>query len=89
MIPHIVLLIPRLPDMVQKCFCTPDGAMDPIFLMKYIPSRFVFNLVEIMITKQIPLFFEAPCNRCYDADHEFVVGGGVKSFSPQIQLMLC
>ena len=48
--------------MVQKCFCTPDGSIDPTFQMKYIPSRFVFNLMEILIIKQIPLFFEAPCS---------------------------
>ena len=58
---NISLLIPRLPDRVRKCFCTPDGAMDPTFQIKYIPSKFVFNLMEIMIIKQIPLFFETPC----------------------------
>ena len=31
--------------------------MDPTFQIKYKPIRFVFNLMEIMITKQIPLFF--------------------------------
>ena len=43
--------------MVQKCFCTPDGSMDPTFKIKYISSRFVFNLTEILIIKQILLFF--------------------------------
>ena len=38
LIPHIVLLIPRLPDIVQKSFCTPDGAMDPAVQMNYIPA---------------------------------------------------
>ena len=31
---HSNLLIPRLPDIVQKCFCTPDRAIDPTFQMK-------------------------------------------------------
>ena len=52
----MVLLIPWLPDMVQKCFCTPDGAIYPTFQIKYIPRKFVFNLMEILIIKQIPLF---------------------------------
>ena len=38
MIPHIVLLISQLPDIVQKCFCTPDGPMDPTLQMKYVPA---------------------------------------------------
>ena len=57
---NIVLLLPRLPDMVEKCFCTPDRSMDPTFKIKYISSRFVFNLTEILIIKQIPLFFRHP-----------------------------
>ena len=60
LIPHIFWLLPRLPDMVQKCFCIPGGTMDPTFRNKYIPSSFVFNLMVILIIKQIP-FFLAPC----------------------------
>ena len=60
---HIILLIPQLPDMVQKWFCTPDGAMDPTFQIRYVPSRFVFDLMEILSIKQITLFFEAPCKK--------------------------
>ena len=33
MIPHFDLLISLLPDIIQKCFCTPDGAMDHTFQM--------------------------------------------------------
>ena len=54
---HFDLPISRLPDIVQKYFCTPDGAMDPTLKIRYIPSRFMFNLMEILIIKQIPLFF--------------------------------
>ena len=50
-----------LPDIVEKFFCTPDRGMDPTLQIKYIPSRFVFNLMEKLIIKQIPLFFETPC----------------------------
>ena len=35
MITHFDLTISRLPDIVQKRFCTPDEAMDPTFQMKY------------------------------------------------------
>ena len=55
------LLISQLPDFVENVLCTPDGAMDLIFQIKYISNSFVYNLMEILITKQIPLFFEAPC----------------------------
>ena len=47
---------PKANSFVQKWFCTPSGAMDPNFRIRYIPSRFVLNLMEILIIKQIPLF---------------------------------
>ena len=53
------MLIPWLPDLAQECFCTPDGAMGPTFQIKYVPSRFVFDLMEILDIKQITFFFEA------------------------------
>ena len=40
LIPHIVLLISWLPEIIQKCFCTPDRAMDPTFQMNQ-PSSMV------------------------------------------------
>ena len=39
--------------------------MDPSIQVKFIPNIFVFNLMEILIIKQIPLFFEAPCTLRY------------------------
>ena len=33
MIPHFNFLFSWLPDIVQKCFCTPNGAMDLTFRM--------------------------------------------------------
>ena len=51
LIPHIFLLIPWLADMVQQCNCTPDEAMKPSFKIKYMPSSFVFNFMEILIIK--------------------------------------
>ena len=35
---HIVLLISQLYDIVQRCFCTSDGAMELTFQMRYAPS---------------------------------------------------
>ena len=60
LVSHFELCISRLLYIVQKCFRTPDRAIDPTFQMKYIPSRFVFNLMEILIMKQIPLFLRHP-----------------------------
>ena len=36
LIPQFNLLISRLPNIVQKSFCTPDEAMDPTFPMNYV-----------------------------------------------------
>ena len=41
LIPHIVLLISWLPEIIQKCFCTPDRAMDPTFQMNQPSSMFL------------------------------------------------
>ena len=60
MIFHFDVLISRLPDILQECFCTPTRAMDPTFQMNLIQNRFVFNFMEIRIIKQIPLFFRHP-----------------------------
>ena len=38
LINRIVLLISQLPDIVQKSFCTPYGAMDLNFQMNYVPA---------------------------------------------------
>ena len=38
LIPDFNLLISRLPNIVQKSFCTPDEAMDPTFPMNYVPA---------------------------------------------------
>ena len=38
LIPHFDLLISRLPDIIQRSFCTPDGAIDLIFQMNYVPA---------------------------------------------------
>ena len=32
------LLIYRLPDIIQKSFCTRDGAMDLTFQINYVPA---------------------------------------------------
>ena len=38
LIPHFDLLISWLPFIVQKSFCTPDGAMCITFQMNYVPA---------------------------------------------------
>ena len=51
------LLVSQLPDILQNFFCTPEGAMDLTFQIKYIPRRFVFHLMERLSITQITLFF--------------------------------
>ena len=38
MISNFNFSISRLPDIAQKCFCTPDGAKDPTFQMRYVAA---------------------------------------------------
>ena len=38
MLPHFDLLISRLPDILQKSFCTPDRAMDLTVQMNYVTA---------------------------------------------------
>ena len=38
LIPHFTLLRSRLPNIIQKSFCTPDEAIDPAFPMNYVPA---------------------------------------------------
>ena len=40
------MAISPLPDIVQKCLCPQDGAMDPTFQMKYIPTQFAAHFFE-------------------------------------------
>ena len=56
MISRFDFLTTWLPDIIQIFFCISDGAMETIFQIKYIPRKFVFNLMEMLIIKQIPLF---------------------------------
>ena len=37
LIPLTALLNSWLADIVQKCFCTPDGALNSTFQKKYVP----------------------------------------------------
>ena len=44
------LLISQLPDIVQKSFCTSDGAIDLTFQMNYVPVFYIFVAREIKQT---------------------------------------
>ena len=35
---NIVLLISWVPDIIKKCFCTPDGPIGPTLQLKYVPA---------------------------------------------------
>ena len=61
--PHIVLVISQLPDIVDKYFCTPDGAINPIFRIRYVPAFYnVFTRRKnpISVIFKSPAFFPTP-----------------------------
>ena len=60
LISHFDLLISPHPNIAQTFFCTQGEAMDPTFKIKYISSRFVFNLTEILIIKHTHFFLRHP-----------------------------
>ena len=61
LIPHIVLLISRLPEIIQKCFCTPDRAMDPTFQMNQPSSMFLAGeTVSSEWFSKVRFFFQHP-----------------------------
>ena len=61
LISHFDLLISQLPDIVQKYFCTPDGAMNPTFQMKYVSA--ILNVCSwICDSNNLEgIFFGTPC----------------------------
>ena len=61
LIPHIVLLISWLPEIIQKCFCTPDRAMDPTFQMNQPSSMFLAGeTVSSEWFSKVQVFFSTP-----------------------------
>ena len=38
MISNFEFLVSQRPDIIQKCFCTPDRATDPTFQMRYVSA---------------------------------------------------
>ena len=61
LIPHIVLLISRLPEIIQKCFCTPDRALDPTFQMNQPYSMFLAGeTVSSEWFSKVQVFFQHP-----------------------------
>ena len=61
LIRHIVLLISRLPEIIEKRICTPDRVMDPTFQMNQSSSMF-FSLRNSLIgvVFKITGFFSTP-----------------------------
>ena len=55
------MLISRLPEKIQKCFCTPDGAMDPTFQMNP-PSSMLLagETVSSEWFSKVRVFFQHP-----------------------------
>ena len=86
-IPHIVLLISRLPEMIQKCFCTPDRAMDLTFQMNQPSSMFLagekvssewFSKVQVFFST--PFMKTAKTERCIDRELYFMTIAPMKNF---------
>ena len=38
MIPHILLIVFQIPDILQKWICTQDGVTDPTYKMNYVQA---------------------------------------------------
>ena len=51
MIPPIVLLITRLTDIIEKCFCTPDRPIGPALKLKMLKNS---NMLVSREMKQKP-----------------------------------
>ena len=61
LITPIVLLISWLPDIEQKCFCTPDKATDPIFEMRYVSAIYRACSWRYYSNNLGDIFFGTPC----------------------------
>ena len=59
LVSHFELCISRLLYIVQKCFRTPDRAIDPTFQMKYVPDFYYF-CNPIIQTILSPFYFGKP-----------------------------
>ena len=59
LIPHFDLLISKLPDIVQKIFCTSDGAMDHTFkgIMCQSSGMFVAREIKQKLQRKFSEFF--------------------------------
>ena len=60
LIPRIVLLISRIADIVQKCICTPNRAMDPTFQMKYVHVQAFLHVTRDIIQTILSAFSGTP-----------------------------
>ena len=61
LIRHIVLLISRLPEIIQKRICTPDRAMDPSFQINQPSSMFLAGeTVSSGWFSKVRFFFSTP-----------------------------
>ena len=68
---HFDQLISQPPDSMQKCFCTPDRAIQPPFQMKYV-SAFQPEKLSKNCTKQLKCAnIQTPCIVCD------IVGDGI------------
>ena len=61
MISNFDFFISRLPDIAQKCFCTPDGATDPTFQMRYVSAIWHVCSRRYQSNNLGDIFFGTPC----------------------------
>ena len=65
MISNFDFLAARLPDIIQKYFCTPDGATDPTFQMRYVSAIQHVHSGRYYSKNLGCIFFGTPCTNVY------------------------
>ena len=57
--PHIVSILSKVPDMVQKWFCTQNEDMDVTFKMRHVPNFYYYH-TQCYEAKIVTHSFENP-----------------------------
>ena len=63
--------ISQLPNIIQKCFCTPDRPMDPTFQMRYVLKTFSMFVAREFKQKLRLTFWRHPVLNISDKSDKF------------------
>ena len=61
MISNFEFLVSQRPDILQKCFCTPDRSRDPTFQMRYVSAIYHVYSRRYKSNNLWDIFFGTPC----------------------------